>query len=320
MRLLLVASSSSVVSIGLTRAAVKVAQARNDVEIVAVCDTARDERSRLGHIAEEAAAALIKPLFGRSHSPRRAALLLRGLPGPVVAPPGGDPNAREFLELVRSTFRPDASLWFGCTAIARPILLGLIPRNVNYHNGELPSLRGINVTAWSVYLGHRSTGFSFHDMEETVDSGPVICRGDISVTGGATPRDLERAKTSAAIAALPLVLDAVVAGKHGTPQTGPPGYYGLWEGRQIMWVPDPAQITWAELMLRLRSFGSVSLGLPVGVLEVTRVRPLTARRDGGRTFVTADGVVGEADRFRHLPYALYHAAQRTSALRQGRAR
>lgn len=317
MRLLLVASSSSVLSIEVTRAVVAVARTRDDVEVVAVCDTANDGRSRTGQIAAEAAAALVKPLFGRSHSPRRAALLVRGLPGKPVVPRAGDPNASGFLELVRTTYRPDASLWLGCTVIASRTLLGLIPRNVNYHNGTLPTLRGINATAWSVYLGHPSTGFSFHEMAAEIDAGAVIVSGETPVTDGATARALERVKTTAAIAALPRVLDAVVNDDQGTPQSGVPGYYGLREGREIRWIPDPTQITWAELTLRLRAFGSVSLGLPVGVVEATSIRPAAARSSRGRSFVTADGVAGEADRFRQLPYVVYRAAERASAFRRG---
>lgn len=320
MRLLLVANSWSLLSIELTRAVAAVARARDDVEIVAVCDTAPAGRSRAGHIAAEAAAALVKPLFGRSHSPRRAESLLRGLPGAPVSPPGGDPNAPAFLELVRSTYRPDASLWLGSTAIARPALLELIPRNVNYHNGTLPTVRGIDATAWSVYLGHPRSGFAFHELEEAIDAGAVIVSGEIPVTANATAREVESTKTRAAIEALSRVLDALVDGEPGTPQSGVREYYGIREGREIRLVPDPAQITWEELALRLRAFGTVRLGLHVGVVEVTRVRPATARSDRGRSFVTADGRAGEADRFRHVPYALYRAAARTSSFRRGAGR
>jgi hypothetical protein len=310
-----------VLSIDLVRATADAARARSDIEVVGVCDTAWQSVSRLGHVAEEAAAALVKPMFGTAHPVGRSVHLWRGLPGAVLRPPAGDPNDPTFLELIASTLRPDASLWLGSVARARAPLLELIPRNVNYHNGELPALRGLRATAWSVYLGLPTTGFAFHDMGEEIDAGAVLVRGEIPVVTGASTRGLEAAKTAVASASLPLVLDALVSGLEGTPQDGQPGYYGQRELERVLTIRDPRQVTWVELERRLRAFERLTLGLPAGALDVTRVNRCRAGGKGrALQFVTADGVTGKADRVRHLPYSLYRTARLAGTLRPQRAR
>lgn len=304
--MLLVGSSRSVLSVALVREALRVAAGRPDVEVVAVCDTSPTGRASARAVAGEALAAVVKPLFGAPHPAGRALLLARGLPGPVVRPPRGDPNDASFLGLLETTLRPDASLWLGSVRIALAPLLARVPRSVNYHNGSLPAVRGLHATSWSVYEGHETTGFSFHLMEEEVDAGPVLVSGALPIGEGSTAASLERAKTAAAARALPAVLDAIVRGDEGTPQRGTGSFYRQQDRVRIGTVEDPATVTWDDLERRLRAFGTVRIRLPAGTLEMTRARRLDGRPgDPGLTFTTADGVRAEAVRFRYLPLRVY---------------
>lgn len=315
-RLLLVGNSRSILSLELVWAAIETARVRTDVEVVGVCDTAPAGPAGLGTVVDEALAAIIKRAFGEPPSLRRAALLRRGLPGVVIRPPGGDPNAATFLELIETSLRPDASIWLGGVRIAGAPLLHRLPRSVNYHNGTLPGIRGLRATAWSIYGELPTTGFSFHLMDEQIDTGPVIVAGELPVPPAATTFELEAVKTSAAIAALPRVLDAVVRGNEGTPQKGASAYFGQRDYHEVTTITDSSTVTWSDLDRRLRAFGRVWVTLPAGTLEVTRARNLNGR--GRRTsvsFVTADGVAAEAVRFRFLPLPLYRTARRVDELR-----
>jgi methionyl-tRNA formyltransferase len=308
MRLVLVGDSGSVLSVELVRAAVNAIRGRGDLELVAVCDTARDRGRAHRRVAAELAAAALKPLFGSPHSPRRPLLLARGLPCPKVRAPGGDPNAPGLVALLHDALRPDAALWLGSTAIARGPLLASLGRSVNYHNGALPGFRGLQATAWSVYDECPTSGFSFHRMDEGVDTGPVLVAGAVPVPPGATGSRVEAAKTAAAIAALPSVLDAIVRGDPGLPQAGTASVRGTRDYRAAVAVGDPSTVTRADLELRLRAFGRVWLTLDRETVEVTAVRP--SRPGRARAFVTADGSVLEASRLRFVPPGLYRAAER----------
>ena len=318
MRLLLVGDSGSILSIELARAAAALIRRRDDVELVGVCDTARG-RSGRGRAAPELAAAVVKPLFGTPHPLRRAILLARGLPGPVIRPEGADPNAPEFLARLARSERPDAALWLGSVTLAGPPLLASLGRSVNYHNGTLPDLRGLHATAWSVHDASETSGFAFHVMDEGVDTGPVLVAGQVPVPPTATTAEVEQAKTAAAIAALPALLDMLVRGEVGTPQRGAGSRHGSGDLRAAMVIGEAAALTRDELERRLRAFGHLWITLPAGTLPVTAVRP--SRSEGPLTFSTADGELLAAHRLRFLPPPLYRvAAGLRRALRPRRAR
>ena len=57
---------------------------------------------------------------------------------------------------------------------------------VNIHGGELPKYRGANILNWVLIEGQNSMGITMHEMEEGVDSGPVIFKSKLLISDSDT--------------------------------------------------------------------------------------------------------------------------------------
>ena len=174
---------------------------------------------------------------------------------PLLHPPAGNLNHPDFVARLRAEGRPTLALSLLCGQRFGDELLAVLGWPVNYHNGQLPSYRGLFATSWELYQGAPTAGFAFHRMTAQFDAGPVLLAGALPVTPTVTRRALEQAKARAAAGLLPQLLAAMVARHPGTPQ--PPGghYYSAADRAALRTVADPAALPAAERERRCRAFG-----------------------------------------------------------------
>ncbi len=221
---------------------------------------------------------------------------------PLVVPPAGDLHDPAFIARVVRDLRPDAAVSYYCLKVLRRPLLDALGGVVNFHDGCLPAYRGCSATAFSLYAGEHETGFAFHRMDEGLDTGPVLVQGAVAVDTRASLAQIVRAKTRAAVAALPRALEMLADGAPGKTQAGEPGYFSGAQGRAARRIAEPQEVTARELYLRVWAFGQVEIAIDGAMMPVTRLR----RSAPGRpmAFRTADGEVLAPDRLVGLPCRL----------------
>ena len=178
----------------------------------------------------------------------------------ILVPPEGNPNAPEFVELLRTQVRPTLGFCFYYIRKFQPALLESFETIVNYHNGLLPAYRGLRATAWSLYNREPESGFTFHHMDRNFDEGPILLSGAVPINPGENTLALDCRKAELAAAMIGSLLDKVLAGESGVPQ-GDGTYYSEEKYRQVIDVGDPSVFSLEELELRLRAFGKISVTL-----------------------------------------------------------
>jgi methionyl-tRNA formyltransferase len=95
-----------------------------------------------------------------------------------------------FMDAVRA-LDPDISVVVAFGQILRPEVLALPPRgSVNIHASLLPELRGAAPIQWSIMRGYDVTGVSIMQMDEGLDSGPVLMQVPEPIRPDETGSDL----------------------------------------------------------------------------------------------------------------------------------
>lgn len=307
MRLLVLSDANGTTTATLIRATLERARRRRDIEVCGIATGRPDVFDPPGRVVARRAArrALMRATTRRmpfetgeplGHEVRRAAA--RGHV-PFLVPPGGDVNDPGFVERVVRELRPDAGFSFYCQQVIRRPLIDACGGIVNYHDGALPEHRGLSATPFSLYAGEAVTGFTFHWIDEGLDTGDVLLEGVVPADPRAGLAEVVRLKARAAAAALPRVLDLVAAGDSGRPQAGEPGYHSGAEGREMRRVDDPGRLTAGEMLRRVRAFGLIEITIDGTPQPVTRLRRATP---GARlAFRTADGATLAPDRLAGLP-------------------
>jgi Formyl transferase len=314
LRLVVFVDPNLAASVAMLAGCLRTAAARQDIEVVAIVDTARQPASPLrlpralaGWTLREicnlntGARPEHPPLFTSCDS------LARRRRVRVLRPRDRGVNDPDFIATIER-LRPDATIALMVSAIFRSPLLAACRLPLNYHNALLPRYRGVGATGWSIYEGDAESGFSFHQMIEQVDGGPILLQGSLPIGPRASAAPLERAKTALASSRLNELFDRLVGGSTGaTEQHGPGSSYNRAALREIRTVARPQELTLAELELRLRAFETLELTLDGGsswsTTALRRARPRA--RKNPLAFTTADGVPVQASRLNHLPPALY---------------
>jgi folate-dependent phosphoribosylglycinamide formyltransferase PurN len=138
----------------------------------------------------------------------------------MVAVP--DIHAPAILQRVR-TLAPDIGLVYG-SPILRPELFE-IPTlgTLGIHHGKLPAYRGKKLTFWAMLNGEATTGVTIQRINRGIDTGEVVCAGEVPVGG----RRYGRVEADVQQLGVDLYMSAVLAVKRGkaspVPQPdGPP--------------------------------------------------------------------------------------------------
>jgi len=105
----------------------------------------------------------------------------------------GDPAAKAALAALDC----DVAVSMGNAYIPRSFFS--IPRRgmLNIHHELLPEYRGAQTALWQIHDGSASSGFTIHEINETIDAGRLLVRREVPISFGATLRDTVVATTAA---------------------------------------------------------------------------------------------------------------------------
>jgi methionyl-tRNA formyltransferase len=97
---------------------------------------------------------------------------------------------------------------------------------INYHNGPLPAMRGLNTPAWRIYNKHKEHAITWHQVDPSIDTGDILYQHSIAIAPNDTEMSLQMRCVEETIKSMPLLLNALKKGCL-TPaaQTGDSHYY-----------------------------------------------------------------------------------------------
>jgi Formyl transferase len=284
---------------------------RHGVSRVRVCVTSK-EPVFIWQTAKSSLKFALKALFnpraiGTFDRPRPTTMraIARRYGVEVIEPPRFDVNDPAFVQNLTVGDPVTHAVCFACLQIWRPDLLKTFHLAVNYHNGYLPDYKGLWATEWSIYRREEFSGYAFHVMSETIDTGPIVLRGRVAIPADAVPVAVGRAKQQAAQNDLGKVLDAMESvDLNPTPQSGGGSYFSEKAARALRRIDDPSVLSAEEYERRLRCFAPLQIKLGDTHYPVTALSP-AGRRSPALSFKTADGVKMYPTRLHYLPVWLY---------------
>lgn len=116
-------------------------------------------------------------------------------------------------------FAPDVLLSLHYRSLIPKQILELPPLGgINLHPSLLPNYRGTNSVAWVIINGETETGFTFHRMEETFDTGPILLQEKLPIFPNDTAFSLFHRQIVRAMARLDAVIERLVRGEPGLVQ------------------------------------------------------------------------------------------------------
>lgn len=98
--------------------------------------------------------------------------------------------------------------------------------SVNLHPSLLPKYRGANSVAWAIINGEMRTGFSFHQMAESFDTGKILIQEAIDIMPSDTAFSLFHRQITCAMKRLDEAIIMIASNASGLEQTGESSYYG----------------------------------------------------------------------------------------------
>ncbi|AXR05728.1 formyltransferase family protein [Salinimonas sediminis] len=96
---------------------------------------------------------------------------------------------------------------------------------INLHPSLLPRYRGCSSLTWAIINGESEVGYSYHYIDETIDTGNILVQQNIPVYDWDTQGSLYYRVMFEALTTLLPVVQKVLAGEPGAPQQGTPSYY-----------------------------------------------------------------------------------------------
>lgn len=288
----------------------RISHSHNRIRLVGICEAARSSRLEL---RREKLISFLDPYARKIFAPgeviswpipRGLRRIARAYSLPYLEPPELKMNHPDFVEFLRKELKPDLLFSCYCPQLLKKPLLDTFSIPVNYHNGILPEYRGLRATEWSIYNAERETGFTFHLMNERFDEGPILYSDAVPIKPNSSCRELALQKTKLACRSLPEVLDLILDGSPGKPQTGRPAYYSAKDFREKTHIPEPERLSQRELLHRLRAFQVLRIRLGGRFYEVTEIKEVE-RIASSLSFTTADGISYRPTRFKGLPRWAY---------------
>lgn len=103
-----------------------------------------------------------------------------------------DVNGDDSLAQLKA-YKPDVFLIAGYSTIFRPPLLAIPSLGVlNLHAGRLPRYRGGSPLNWQIINGESEAGLSVIQVDEGIDTGPVLAQANINIGPRDTILDLHK--------------------------------------------------------------------------------------------------------------------------------
>ena len=255
-------------------------------------------------------------LGGKRPTPPAVRSSLRDWKVRSIVPAFQNINHPAFLDMLRDEIRPTLALSLGCGQIFRKELLAACRVVVNYHSALLPKYRGICATSWAMYHGETQAGFTFHHLDERIDTGAILLQKAVAIRPDRSVSLVEQEACALAAENVGAVLDMMIRGDLGEPQAGAPSYFGRKELRDIRRIDEGPAVSFDELQRRLHAFQWLNLHIDGRLCQVTRLeRAVGSKRTPD--LVTSDGVALRATRFYFMPrplYALYRIVRRQAPL------
>jgi len=224
---------------------------------------------------------------------------------PVFVPPGDNPNDPAFVQDLAAQLKPDLLLSFYCRQRLGRRLRSTCKHAVNYHDGLLPDYGGVMATAFSIFAGEPSSGFTFHHMSGKLDAGPILIQNAVPIDETVHLDQVVQRKSSAAAKTIPRLLERLSTGDPGQPQERPGSFYSGHDWMAMVNLSRPENATRKEILRRIRAFGLVNLTIGGEIYPATRIR--SARPGDKLAFRTADNQSLTPDRFQGLPSLLYRS-------------
>lgn len=93
----------------------------------------------------------------------------------------GSINSNTSLELI-SSYQPDLLISIASNQIFKSKLLNIATHGcINLHTGLLPNYRGLMPTFWAMRNGENEIGISVFEVDEGIDSGPIIVQTKLDI-------------------------------------------------------------------------------------------------------------------------------------------
>jgi len=218
----------------------------------------------------------IRRLMGKSPSQSPLASLIHRRNVPVIHPPENNVNHPELLDTLQGMGATHGFSIY-CLQKFSPQLLQCFHSVTNYHNGLLPSYKGVRATSWSIYQGEKETGYTYHLMSPELDKGPILLQGSIPIPESEESISLDLQKASAAAHRMDEMLDCIATGDAGTEQSGQGSYYSRRHLAAIENIGPPGALDSPEILKRLRAFGKLYVLMEKGTIAFKEVRKVSGK-------------------------------------------
>jgi methionyl-tRNA formyltransferase len=166
---------------------------------------------------------------------------------------------------------------------------------VNGHPSLLPQWRGPNPFGWTLRSDADEVGFTYHLMDEGLDTGPILAQGSAPLPADASMSDLFAQLPALSDDLLPKALARIEAGDRGDPQTEQgASYAGLYEDEyaEIDWTQRAREVHRQARCWFLPTVSGI-MG-PLTTLDGERLRVLETKLDATESH-EAPGTILERD-------------------------
>lgn len=138
----------------------------------------------------------------------------------------GNVNDTDILRRI-DDFKPDLIFSVNNFDIIRESLLGIpVDGIVNFHNGKLPTYRGVNIPSWAIIRGETRHTVTWHLVAPGIDAGPIVCEHEFELSKNETGISLILKCIDLGLRLLPGIVDDYTAGTLQTrAQEGEAHYY-----------------------------------------------------------------------------------------------
>ena len=155
------------------------------------------------------------------------------------------PHSRDRIAPLLRVFDADVALCSGFSWRIPPDALEA-PRLgiVNGHPSLLPRWRGPNPFGWTFRADEPELGFTFHLMDASFDTGPVLAQGSVPLSDDDSADTMFELLPPLVTRILPAALDRLEAGDRGDVQQGPGTYASVFEDEytEIDWTRTAREV------------------------------------------------------------------------------